>query len=62
MPYNGPFAKNNPDEKYVKEEFKLSSMRDEDPREALLKYASKQKDGDAEEDDEDEPTSKRVKR
>jgi WD40 repeat protein len=62
MPVNGPFTKNNPDEKYVKEEFKLSSMRDEDPREALLKYASKpKKDGNGD-DDEDEPNSKRMKR
>ena len=59
MPASGPFTKNNPDEKYVKEEFKLSSMRDEDPREALLKYASKPK---KEGEDDDEPAGKRQKR
>ncbi|KAF1983362.1 WD repeat protein [Aulographum hederae CBS 113979] len=39
-----PFAKGNPDEKHVKESIPLSSMRDEDPREALLKYADRDKD------------------
>ncbi|KAI9764258.1 MAG: hypothetical protein M1840_008549 [Geoglossum simile] len=34
-----PFAKSQPDEKHIKEHIPLSSMRDEDPREALLKYA-----------------------
>jgi WD repeat-containing protein 70 len=61
MPQSGPFAKNNPDEKYIKEEFKLSSMRDEDPREALLRYATKTKKDGEEDDDEDEPQSKRAK-
>ncbi|KAK3062887.1 hypothetical protein LTS18_003168 [Coniosporium uncinatum] len=39
IPATTPFAKNNPDEKHVREHIPLSSMRDEDPREALLKYA-----------------------
>jgi WD repeat-containing protein 70 len=34
-----PFAKSQPDERHIKEHIPLSSMRDEDPREALLKYA-----------------------
>ncbi|KAF4548964.1 WD domain-containing protein 9 [Elsinoe fawcettii] len=36
-----PFAKSNPDAEYVRREIPLSGMRDEDPREALLKYAGK---------------------
>lgn len=45
IPTTTPFAKSQPDEKHVKENIPLSSMRDEDPREALLKYAEKaQKD------------------
>lgn len=43
MPKETPFAKNNPDERHVRENIPLSSMRDEDPREALLKYADKAK-------------------
>ncbi|KAI9679084.1 MAG: hypothetical protein M1829_001754 [Trizodia sp. TS-e1964] len=39
LPAQTPFAKSQPDEKHVKEHIPLSSMRDEDPREALLKYA-----------------------
>jgi 26S proteasome regulatory subunit T2 len=39
MPMQTPFAKNTPDEKHILENIPLSSMRDEDPREALLKYA-----------------------
>lgn len=42
IPATTPFAKNTPDEKYVREHIELSSMRDEDPREALLKYAPKE--------------------
>lgn len=38
-----PFAKGNPDEKFVKESIPLSGLRDEDPREALLRYAEKSK-------------------
>jgi WD repeat-containing protein 70 len=41
LPIATPFAKSQPDEKHVKERIPLSSMRDEDPREALLKYAEK---------------------
>jgi len=41
IPITTPFAKSQPDEKHVKENIPLSSMRDEDPREALLKYADK---------------------
>lgn len=41
IPSTTPFAKSQPDEKHVKENIPLSSMRDEDPREALLKYAEK---------------------
>jgi len=41
IPMTTPFAKSQPDEKHVKENIPLSSMRDEDPREALLKYADK---------------------
>lgn len=39
IPATTPFAKNAPDEGYLKEHIPLSSMRDEDPRAALLKYA-----------------------
>ena len=41
MPAVTPFAKSQPDEKHIRENIPLSSMRDEDPREALLKYADK---------------------
>ncbi|RVX71530.1 hypothetical protein B0A52_05102 [Exophiala mesophila] len=41
MPAVTPFSKNQPDEKHIKERIPLSSMREEDPREALLKYADK---------------------
>ena len=41
LPMQTPFAKSQPDEKHIKESIPLSSMRDEDPREALLKYADK---------------------
>lgn len=43
VPQTTPFAKGNPDEGYVKSQIPLSSLRDEDPREALLKYADKAK-------------------
>ena len=36
-----PFAKSQPDEMHIRNNIPLSSMRDEDPREALLKYAEK---------------------
>lgn len=41
IPMTTPFAKSQPDELHVKNNIPLSSMRDEDPREALLKYAEK---------------------
>ena len=41
VPATTPFAKTNPDQEYVKSQIPLSSLRDEDPREALLKYAEK---------------------
>ena len=41
IPATTPFAKNTPDERHVRENIPFSSMRDEDPREALLKYAPK---------------------
>ena len=44
IPAVTPFAKNAPDERHIRESFPLSSMREEDPREALLKYADKEKD------------------
>ncbi|SMY26853.1 unnamed protein product [Zymoseptoria tritici ST99CH_1A5] len=43
VPAVTPFAKGNPDADYVKNNIALSSLRDEDPREALLKYADKAK-------------------
>jgi WD40 repeat protein len=39
LPAQTPFAKSQPDERHIREHIPLSSMRDEDPREALLKYA-----------------------
>ncbi|KAI9893119.1 MAG: hypothetical protein M1814_000667 [Vezdaea aestivalis] len=39
LPAQTPFSKSQPDEKHIREHVPLSSMRDEDPREALLKYA-----------------------
>ncbi|KAI9746654.1 MAG: hypothetical protein M1818_000368 [Claussenomyces sp. TS43310] len=39
IPMQTPFMKSQPDEKHINESIPLSSMRDEDPREALLKYA-----------------------
>lgn len=78
LPAQTPFAKSNPDEKHIREHIPLSSMRDEDPREALLKYAEKaQKDPVFTKawqetqpktiyrelsDDEEEPEKKRAKR
>ncbi|KAI4177664.1 MAG: hypothetical protein LQ343_000127 [Gyalolechia ehrenbergii] len=41
IPITTPFAKSQPDAKHVRDNIPLSSMRDEDPREALLKYAEK---------------------
>ena len=39
IPMVTPFMKSQPDEQHIKDSISLSSMRDEDPREALLKYA-----------------------
>jgi hypothetical protein len=39
IPQQTPFAKSQPDEEHIRSAIPLSSMRDEDPREALLKYA-----------------------
>ncbi|MCJ1371493.1 WD repeat-containing protein 70 [Loxospora ochrophaea] len=39
IPQTTPFAKSQPDDLHIKNSIPLSSMRDEDPREALLKYA-----------------------
>ncbi|KAI5286537.1 hypothetical protein KEM54_006698 [Ascosphaera aggregata] len=39
LPAQTPFSRFQPDERHIKESIPLSSMRDEDPREALLKYA-----------------------
>ena len=39
IPMVTPFMKSQPDEQHINERIPLSSMRDEDPREALLKYA-----------------------
>ncbi|PSS22319.1 hypothetical protein M430DRAFT_34225 [Amorphotheca resinae ATCC 22711] len=39
VPMVTPFMKSQPDEAHINENIPLSSMRDEDPREALLKYA-----------------------
>ena len=41
IPLTTPFAKSQPDEQHIKNNIPLSSMRNEDPREALLKYAEK---------------------
>lgn len=39
IPMVTPFMKSQPDEGHINRDIPLSSMRDEDPREALLKYA-----------------------
>lgn len=44
LPAVTPFSKNAPDEKHIRESIPLSTMREEDPREALFKYADKAKD------------------
>ena len=43
LPNTTPFAKNQLDEEHIRKQIPLSSMREEDPREALLKYADKAK-------------------
>ena len=70
LPAQTPFAKNQPDEKYIKENIELSSMRDEDPIAALMKYATDAQKAAWEEsrgnsnavsDEEDEPESKKAR-
>lgn len=39
MPAQTPWGKSQPDQAHIERSIGLSSMRDEDPREALLKYA-----------------------
>ena len=41
IPATTPFAKSQASEEHIKNRVPLSAMRDEDPREALLKYAEK---------------------
>ncbi|KAA8900864.1 WD40-repeat-containing domain protein [Sphaerosporella brunnea] len=41
MPAPTPWGKSQPDQEHIRKSIALSSMRDEDPREALLKYADK---------------------
>ncbi|KAF2273867.1 WD40 repeat-like protein [Westerdykella ornata] len=78
VPAPTPFAMSTPDERHVRESIPLSAMLEEDPREALLKYAPKE--GEKKlftgvydqnqpkpifkeyESDEDEPDAKRAKR
>jgi WD repeat-containing protein 70 len=43
LPQTTPFAKSQMDAEHIKQSIPLSSMREEDPREALLKYADKAK-------------------
>ena len=40
LPATTPFAKTQPDERHIRENIPLSSMKNEDPRLALLKYAT----------------------
>jgi hypothetical protein len=44
IPQQTPFQKTQPDEKQIAENIPLAAMLHEDPREALLKYASKAQD------------------
>lgn len=44
IPLQTPFGRYGPDEDHVKNSIPLSAMREEDPREALLKYADKARD------------------
>ena len=41
LPATTPFSKNAPDQAHIRASIPLSTMREEDPREALLKYADK---------------------
>lgn len=43
IPAQTPFSKSAPSEEHIKERIAFSDMRNEDPREALLKYADKAK-------------------
>lgn len=43
LPAQTPFSSKNSDEKYIRENMPHASMREEDPREALLKYAQEGK-------------------
>ena len=70
LPAQTPFAKSQPDEKYIKERIELSSMRDEDPITALMKYATdaekaaweeSRENSNAVSDEEDEPGPKRTR-
>jgi WD40 repeat protein len=78
IPAVTPFAKSTPDQKFVMEQIEGSDMRDEDPREALLKYQPKEGEKSVftgawektqpkaiykdYDSDEDEPEAKKVKR
>ncbi|KAL5401728.1 hypothetical protein PMIN06_002771 [Paraphaeosphaeria minitans] len=78
IPQTTPFANSTPTENYVRDNIELSSMRDEDPREALLKYAPKEGEKNVftgawektqpktiykdYDSDEDEPDAKKAKR
>jgi WD40 repeat protein len=80
IPMVTPFMKSQPDEAHINQSIPLSSMRDEDPREALLKYADLAKKDPlftnawkdtqpvtqyaelSDEDEEDGPDKKKVKR
>lgn len=44
LPQTTPFSKSQMDEEHIKKSIPLSTMREEDPREALLKYADKARD------------------
>lgn len=44
IPAVTPFSKSAPSEEHIKERIAFSDMRNEDPREALLRYADKAKD------------------
>ncbi|KAI1004822.1 hypothetical protein K3495_g3393 [Podosphaera aphanis] len=79
IPMVTPFMKSQPDEGHINQNIPLSSMRDEDPREALLKYADLAKNdplftnawrdtqpvthyAQLSDDEEGEPSKKKVKR
>ncbi|KAF1812040.1 WD domain, G-beta repeat-containing protein [Eremomyces bilateralis CBS 781.70] len=77
IPDTTPGSKTQPDEQHIKNSIPLSAMRDEDPREALMKYADKAKNDPmftkawketqpktiyADLSDEEEPEKKKAKR